>query len=128
MAKKQAITSEKAPPVGGPYSQAILIGPFLFTSGQIAMKPGSGELVTGNIRDETIQVLENLKALVEEAGASMEDVVKTTIFLKDMSQFAEINEVYAAYFSGIPPARTRVEVSNLPRDVNVEIELVAYIQ
>ncbi len=122
------IFTEQAPGIGGPYAQAVRAGQFLFTSGQIAMQPGSKAFITGDIESETVQVLENLKAIVEKAGASFRDVIKTTIYVKDMKQFPAINEVYAAYFPKNPPARTRVEVSGLPGDFNVEIELIAYIR
>jgi 2-iminobutanoate/2-iminopropanoate deaminase len=90
------------------------------------MKPGSKELVTGDIRAETVQVLENLRAILEAAESDFDHVLKTTIFVRDMKMFSEINKVYADYFKGVPPARTRVEVSGLPGEANVEIELIAY--
>jgi 2-iminobutanoate/2-iminopropanoate deaminase len=124
--QKKEIYTENAPPIGGPYSQAISFGSLIFTSGQIAMKPGSKELVTGDIRAETVQVLENLRAILEAANSDFDHVLKTTIYVSDMKKFPEVNEVYAGYFKGVAPARTRVEVSELPREANVEIELIAY--
>lgn len=125
---KEIIFTDKAPKAIGPYSQAIKIGDFLFTSGQLPMDPNTGDLVVGDIQKETQQVLENLKAVVEEAGATLDQVVKTTIFIKDMNQFALINEVYAKFFPNNPPARSCVEVARLPKDVNVEIEAIVAIK
>ncbi|MGM0652805.1 MAG: Rid family detoxifying hydrolase [Bacillota bacterium] len=125
---RKEVYTDKAPAIGGPYAQGLKAGNFLFTSGQIAMKPETKEFVTGDIEKETIQVLENLKAILEEAGATLKDVVKTTIYVKDMEQFPVINDVYASYFQDNPPVRTRVEVSKLPGNVNVEIDLIAFIK
>lgn len=125
---RQEVYTDQAPGIGGPYVQGVKAGNFLFTSGQIAMKPDTKDLVTGDVEKETVRVLENLKAILEEAGATLNDVVKTTIYVRDMEQFPLINEVYASYFNNKPPARTRVEVSRLPGDVNVEIDLIAYIK
>jgi 2-iminobutanoate/2-iminopropanoate deaminase len=124
---KQIIFTEKAPKAIGPYSQAVKIGHFIFTSGQIAINPNTGSLVTGSIEAETEQVMENLKAVLEEGGASLDSIIKTTIFIKDMNQFSLINEVYGKYFPENPPARSCVEVAKLPKDVNIEIEAVALI-
>jgi 2-iminobutanoate/2-iminopropanoate deaminase len=124
MAKK-AIHSEKAPKAIGPYSQAIKAETLIFLSGQIPIDPATGESVKGDIRQQVRQVLENLKAVLESEGLGMGDVVKTTIFLKDMARFNEMNEVYGAYFPTPFPARSTVEVSGLPRGVDVEIEAVA---
>jgi len=126
--KKEVILTDKAPGAIGPYSQAIKIGDFLFTSGQIPIDPKTGDLVVSDIQKETLQVLENLKAVVEAAGATLDQVVKTTIFIKDMNQFALINEVYAKFFPNNPPARSCVEVARLPKDVNVEIEAIVAIK
>jgi 2-iminobutanoate/2-iminopropanoate deaminase len=126
--EKEVIFTDKAPEAIGPYSQAIKIGDFLFTSGQIPIDPNTGTIITGDIQRETIQVLENLKAIVEEAGATLDQVVKTTIFIKDMNQFTLINEAYARFFPDRPPARSCVEVARLPRDVNVEIEAIVAIK
>lgn len=125
MIKKDAIQTAKAPGAIGPYSQAIRTGNLLFVSGQIPIDPRSGELVRSGIADETKKVLENLQAILEEAGGSLNDIVKTTIFIKDMNQFAAINEVYGSFFKQPYPARATVEVSRLPKDVNVEIEAIA---
>lgn len=123
--KKQAVQTTKAPGAIGPYSQAIRTGNLLFVSGQIPIDPATGELVRSGIADETKKVLENLRAILEAAGTSMNDVVKTTIFIKDMNQFGAINEVYGSFFAQPYPARATVEVSRLPKDVNVEIEAIA---
>lgn len=124
---KTAVHSSKTPKIGGPYVHAVKAGGFLFTSGQIAMHPETGEVMTGDIEAETVMVLENLKGLLEDAGSSLSDVVKTTMYVKNMDQFPVINDIYSRYFPVDPPTRTRVEVSRLPRDVNVEIEFIAYI-
>lgn len=115
----------KKPKVAGPYSPALRAGGFVFLSGQIPANPDSGELVTGDIKIQCKQVLENLKLVLEAAGLALEDVVKTTVFLKDMNNFAAMNEMYGSYFPGNPPARTTVEVARLPRDVGIEIEMIA---
>ena len=123
---KKIINTPNAPAPIGPYNQAVLKGDTLFISGQIPLDPFSGKLVEGDIKKETKQVMENLKAILTEAGMTFEDVVKTTIFIKDMHQFAEINEVYAAYLnSETAPARETVEVANLPKFVRVEISMIA---
>lgn len=122
------ITTTNAPAAIGPYSQAIDAGDFLYTSGQVALDPASGQLVPGGIAEQTTQVLENLKAILTEAGSHLYDVVKTTVFLKDMNDFAAMNEVYARYFAPegvVPPARSTVEVARLPKDALVEIEVIA---
>lgn len=123
--EKQTIHTTNAPAAIGPYSQAVRAGDLLFVSGQIPLDPKTGELVRGSISEETKKVLDNLKAIIEAAGGSLGDVVKTTIFLKDMGSFAAVNEVYGTYFPQPFPARATVEVARLPRDVNVEIEAVA---
>lgn len=123
--KKQAISTKKAPAAVGPYSQAIKAGGFLFVSGQIPINPETGELVTGDIKAQTHQVLKNVKAILEEAGLTMDDVVKATVFISDMDQFAAVNEVYAKYFGDVPPARACVEVARIPKDVGVEVEVIA---
>lgn len=123
--KKQVVQTNKAPGAIGPYSQAIRSGNFLFVSGQIPIDPATGELVRSGIADETKKVLDNLKAILEAAGGNLSDVVKTTIFIKDMNQFGTINEVYGSYFQQPFPARATVEVARLPKDVNVEIEAIA---
>jgi len=126
--EKRVIQTEKAPKAIGPYSQAIQAGNLIFISGQIPLDPATGELVKGDIRQQTRQVLENIKGILESQEIKMEDVVKATIFLKDMGNFNQVNEVYATYFSSFPPARSTVEVTRLPRDVEIEIEAIAVIQ
>ncbi|MGA2318257.1 MAG: RidA family protein [Thermodesulfobacteriota bacterium] len=125
--KKKVIQTEKAPKAIGPYSQAIQAGNFLFLSGQIPLDPKTGELVKGDIRQQTQQVLENIKGVLESQKLGMEDVVKVTIFLKDIGNFNQVNEVYATYFPSSPPARSTVEVAKLPRDADIEIEAIAVI-
>jgi 2-iminobutanoate/2-iminopropanoate deaminase len=127
MVKKKVIQTEKAPKAIGPYSQAIQAGNFLFLSGQIPIDPKTGELVKGDIRKQTQQVLENIKGILESQGLGMENVVKSTIFLKDIANFNQVNEVYATYFPSSPPARSMVEVAKLPRDADIEIEALAII-
>jgi 2-iminobutanoate/2-iminopropanoate deaminase len=127
MAKKKVIQTEKAPKAIGPYSQAIQAGNFLFLSGQIPLDPKTGELVKGDIRKQTQQVLENIKEILESQGLGMENVVKATLFLKDIGNFNQVNEVYANYFPSSPPARSTVEVAKLPRDTDIEIEAIALI-
>jgi 2-iminobutanoate/2-iminopropanoate deaminase len=123
--KKRVIHTDKAPKAIGPYSQAIQAGNFLFLSGQIPLDPASGELVKGDIREQARRVLENLKGVLESQDLGMGDVVKVTIFLKDMGNFNQVNEVYATYFPSSPPARSTVEVAKLPRDADIEIEAIA---
>ncbi|MAM19108.1 MAG: RidA family protein [Christiangramia sp.] len=123
---KKIIQTNQAPAPIGPYNQAIFAGNTLYISGQIALDPGSGELETGDLETETLQVLENLKAILTEAGLSLDHVVKTSIFISDMNNFGKINEVYSRYFeSENAPARETVEVANLPKFVNVEISAIA---
>ena len=126
MAKK-VISTSNAPQAIGPYSQAIKAGPMLFVSGQIALDPASGDLVSGDVQAQTKRVMENIKAVVEAAGGSLDSIVKCTIFLKNMSDFARVNEVYGSYFDEAPPARATVEVSQLPKEVEVEIDAIAHI-
>jgi len=125
--KKKVIQTEGAPKAIGPYSQAIQAGNFLFLSGQIPLDPKSGELVKGDIRKQTQQVLENIKGILESQGLGTENVVKATLFLKDIGNFNQVNEVYANYFPSSPPARSTVEVAKLPRDADIEIEVIALI-
>jgi 2-iminobutanoate/2-iminopropanoate deaminase len=127
---KHVIATDKAPKAIGPYSQAVRAGNLLFTAGQIALDPVTGQVVAGGITEQTTRVLENLKAIVEEAGTSLAKAVKTTVYLKDMKDFAAMNAVYGAYLGAhgvAPPARTTVEVSRLPKDVLVEIDLVVEV-
>ncbi|WP_138756058.1 RidA family protein [Paenibacillus sinopodophylli] len=120
----QVIATDQAPAAIGPYSQAIHIGGLLFTSGQIPLD-ASGQLVEGGIEEQTHQVFRNLEAVLAAAGASFQDVVKATVFMKDMNQFATVNSIYASYFGEHKPARSTVEVARLPKDVFVEIEVIA---
>ncbi len=123
---KKIINTSKAPAPIGPYSQAVLSGNTLYISGQIPMHPETGKLVEGDIKKETLQSMENLKAILAEADMTFENVVKSSIFLSDMHQFAQVNEVYATYFDAdTAPARETVEVANLPKFVNVEISMIA---
>jgi 2-iminobutanoate/2-iminopropanoate deaminase len=118
------VQTDKAPQAIGPYSQAVETGDWIFTSGQIPLTP-DGKLVAGGIEEQTRQVLENLKSVLEAAGSGLEHVVKTTIFLRDMNQFQTVNEIYGGYFKEHQPARSCVEVSRLPKDVLIEIEVIA---
>lgn len=122
---KEIISTDKGPKAIGPYSQAIKAGGFVFTAGQVAFDPATGQLVEGDVARQTARVLDNLKAIIEAAGSSLDRAVKTTVYLKDMNDFAAMNEVYARYFPKIPPARSTVEAARLPRDVRVEIDLIA---
>lgn len=119
------ITSPQAPAPIGPYSQATLANGTLYVSGQIALDQASGELVSDSIENETHQVMKNLRAILEQAGMGFENVLKCTIFVKDLNNFGRINETYGSYFTSNPPARETVEVSRLPKDVNVEISCIA---
>jgi 2-iminobutanoate/2-iminopropanoate deaminase len=124
---KKIINTPNAPAPIGPYNQAVLADSTLYISGQIPMDPATGELISGDIQKETRQCMENLKAILEEAGMGFEHVVKTSIFVKDMRQFAEINAAYSEYFDAeSAPARETVEVANLPKFVNVEISMIAF--
>lgn len=122
-----AIQTPDAPAAIGPYSQAIKAGNLLFVSGQIPINPATGQVVSGDISAETHQVMHNLQAILTQAGGSFSHVAKATIFIKNMNDFAAINEIYAGYFSGTFPARETVEVARLPKDVNVEISVIAVI-
>jgi len=127
---KQAIATTAAPSAIGPYSQAIRSGNLIFTAGQIALDPATGNIVAGGISEQTARVLENLKAILESADSSLDRAVKATVFLKDFNDFAAMNAVYANYLGGegrVAPARSTVEVSRLPKDALVEIELVAEV-
>ncbi len=123
----QRIETEKAPKAIGPYSQAIKYESFLFISGQIAIDPETQEVVSGGIEEQTIRVLKNIKAILEEANMSMDNVIKTTIFLKNLSDFEIVNQIYAQFFKNHKPARSTVEVSNLPKGALIEIEAIAGI-
>lgn len=122
---KDVISTGKGPKAIGPYSQAIRANGFVFISGQVAFDPATGQVVEGDVAKQTARVLENLKAILEAAGSALEKAVRTTVFLKDMNDFAKMNEVYGRYFPHQPPARSTVEVARLPRDVRVEIDLIA---
>ncbi|MFE5324463.1 RidA family protein [Paenibacillus sp. NPDC056579] len=122
--KLTTIATSQAPAAIGPYSQAVQFGNVLFTSGQIPLGL-DGQVVGGGIEEQTHQVFRNLEAVLSEAGAKFSDVIKATVFIKDMNQFAQVNEIYASYFGDHKPARSTVEVARLPKDVLVEIELIA---
>ncbi len=124
---KKIVSTDKAPGAVGPYSQAVIANGFVYTAGQVALIPGSKNINGDDIQTQTRQVLENLSAVLTAAGTTMEQVVKTTVFLKDMNDFAAMNEIYATFFEGDPPARSAVEVARLPLDVLVEIEAVALV-
>lgn len=122
---KQAVATTHAPAAIGPYSQAIVSGDLIFTSGQIPLNPASGELVQGDIQTQTRQVFSNLREVLQEAGASLDDAVKVNVYMTDLKDFAALNEVYATFFTQPYPARSCVEVSSLPKGAQVEIEIIA---
>ena len=124
---KEIISTQKAPAAIGPYSQAVKAGNLLFISGQIPVNPATGEVVEATIQAQAAQSLTNLKAIVEQAGGSLDNIVKTTVFLKDMNDFVEMNQVYKSFFEGDCPARSAVQVAKLPKDVMVEIEAIAVL-
>jgi 2-iminobutanoate/2-iminopropanoate deaminase len=124
---KQIIATESAPRAIGPYSQAVLANGFAFLSGQLPMDPATNQIVEGDVAVQAERVLENLRAVLEACGSSLEKVVKTTVFLRDMADFARMNEVYARYLSSNAPARSTVQVARLPRDVSVEIDVIALV-
>lgn len=125
--QKKIIQTDDAPKAIGPYSQGVVVetGRFVFTAGQIALDPSTGSVIEGGIAEQTNRVLENIKAILKAAGSDLSRVVKTTVFLKDMNDFAEMNRVYGTYFAENPPARSAVEVARLPKDVLIEVECVA---
>jgi len=123
--EKKIIHTDNAPAPIGPYSQAVQFGNTLFISGQVPIDPATGNVVQGDIKAETVQVMKNLEAILTAAGMDFTNVIKTSIFLMDMGQFAQVNEVYGSYFNDAPPARETVQVSGLPKGVNVEISMVA---
>lgn len=125
---RKIVNTEKAPAAIGPYSQANVLGNLVITSGQIPLNPATGEIVEGGVEAQTKQVLENLKAVLEAAGTSMNNVIKTTCFLKDMGDFATVNGIYGTYFAEPYPSRSAVEVARLPKDVLIEIEAIAYVE
>lgn len=122
---REVITASKAPKAVGPYSTAVRQNGFVFLSGQIPLDPESGALITGSIEEQTTRVLDNVSLVLDGAGLTMTDVIKTTVFLKNIGDFPRMNEIYAKYFPKDPPARSTVEVARLPRDVQVEIEVIA---
>jgi 2-iminobutanoate/2-iminopropanoate deaminase len=124
---KTVVSTPHAPAAIGPYSQAIVYNGFAYLSGQIPLDPATGQVVAGDIAAQTERVFANMKAVLEACGSSLDQVLKTTVFLKDMTEFAKMNEVYARHFGANPPARSTVEVARLPRDVRVEIEAVAIV-
>ena len=124
---RETISTDKAPKAIGPYEQAIKVGDFVYTAGQIPIDPQTGNLVAGGIAEQTRQVLENLKAVLEAAGSSLDKVIKATVFLKNMADFAALNEVYGEYLGKAKPARSTVAVADLPRGALVEIDLVAMV-
>ncbi|MFQ5676316.1 MAG: RidA family protein [bacterium] len=125
---RKVIATNKAPQAIGPYSQAIQAGQFLFVSGQVALDPATGEVRPGNAEKQTGFVMENIKAILEEAGCSLEAVVKCTIYLKDLGDFATVNQVYGSFFKQAPPARATVQVSGLPKGVDVEIDAIVCLE
>ncbi len=124
---KKIIATQNAPAAVGPYSQGVMVGDMVFTAGQIAIDPATGKIVEGAIVEQTHQVMRNLQAILVAAGTSLDNVAKTTVFLQDMDDFKEMNQVYAGYFEGEPPARSTVQVSKLPLGVLVEIEAIALV-
>ena len=125
--KPTAVSTDAAPKAIGPYSQAVIAGGFVFCSGQIALDPATGAVVDGDTRAQAVRVMENLRAVLAAAGVGMDRVVRCTIYLKDLGDFAAVNEVYGSFFTGTPPARATVEVSRLPRDVRVEVDAIAVL-
>ena len=125
---KKVVYTQNAPEAVGPYSQAIRVDGFLFCSGQVALDPGSGELVGSSVADQTRRAMDNLREVLKAGGATFENVVKVTAFLMDMNDFAEFNEVYAEYFASSPPARATVQVAGLPKGARVEVECIARLE
>jgi 2-iminobutanoate/2-iminopropanoate deaminase len=122
---KEIVHTDRGPKPIGPYSQAVKAGGFIYLSGQVALDPKTGDLIGSDIRQQTERVLENAKGILEAAGTNLHHVVKTTVFLKDMNDFAAMNEVYARYFTAAPPARSTVQVARLPKDALLELEVIA---
>lgn len=122
---RQAVSTQSAPAAIGPYSQGMLCGNLLFISGQLPIDPASGELVSGTIQEKTHRVIQNIRAIAEAAGGGLQDVVKTTVFLKDMNDFGAMNSVFAEYFRDTPPARAAIQVAALPKGADIEIEAIA---
>ncbi len=124
---KETVTTDRGPKPIGPYSQAVKANGFLYLSGQVALDPKTNEMTGADIRQQTERVLENVKGILEAAGSNLHHVIKTTVFLKDMNEFPQMNEVYARYFTAAPPARSTVQVARLPKDALVEIEVIAVL-
>jgi 2-iminobutanoate/2-iminopropanoate deaminase len=122
---KKIVSTDRAPKAIGPYSQAVVANGFVFVSGQVPLDPVTGQIVAGGIAEQTARVFENIRNVLEAAGSSLDQAVKTTVYLKDMGDFAPMNEVYARYFPANPPARATVEAARLPRDVRIEIDCIA---
>ena len=127
MVMREVISTSDAPKAIGPYSQAIKTSGMIFTAGQVGFDPVTGNIVQGGIQQQTERVMQNLSNILRAAGSSLEQVVKTTVYLKDMSEFAQMNEVYGRFFTGTPPARSTVEVARLPKDALVEIDVIALV-
>jgi 2-iminobutanoate/2-iminopropanoate deaminase len=125
---REIVATANAPQAIGPYSQAVKHNGLVFCSGQIPLDPATGQVVEGGMAEQTARVLENLNGVLEAAGAGFDSVLKTTVFLKDLAEFAAMNEVYAKYFGAVAPARSTVEVARLPKDVKVEIEAIAFVK
>lgn len=125
---KKIISTTDAPAAVGPYSQAVRVGPFVFTAGQIPLDPKTGQIVSGDISDQTRRVMDNLTAVLKAENLTLGHAVKTTIFLTDLGDFQKVNEIYATYFSAQPPARSTVQISALPKGANVEIEVIAFAE
>ena len=121
------VSTDRAPKALGPYSQAVIANGFVFVSGQVPVDPATGQLVAGGIAEQTARVLENMRGVLEAAGSSLEQAVKTTVYLKDMNEFAQMNDAYARYFPASRPARATIEAARLPRDVRVEIDCIATV-
>ena len=124
---KEIVNTDRGPKPIGPYSQGVKANGLLYLSGQVALDPKTNEMLAGNIRQQTERTLENIKGILEAGGSNLHHVIKTTVFLKDMNEFAQMNEVYGRYFTAAPPARSTVQVARLPKDALVEIEVIAAI-
>ncbi len=124
--RKEIVATEEAPKAIGPYSQAVRVGPFVFLSGQIPLDPNTGEVFTGDIAEQTRRVMENLSAVLRAAGASLSEVVRSTIYLTNLADFSKVNEIYGSYFPTEPPARATVQVAALPRGASIEIDMIAH--
>jgi len=125
--QRRAVSTDEAPAAIGPYSQGIVCGSLLFISGQLPIDPASGDLISGSIQDKTRRVIENIRAIAEAAGASLQDILKTTVFLKDLKDFRAVNTVYEEFFPANPPARAAIQVAALPKDADIEIEAIVHL-